>query len=85
MVTPQEVNFVGMSDFVGQKQTYGLQTLPPSIDIIPKEEIVCRRRVATIFKQPQEVLILPMYVTCKKTAKIRYAGAQSGVKKTNDD
>lgn len=68
MVSPQEMNFVWISYFVGQKQTYSLQTLLPSINIIPKKQVVCRRRIATIFKKPQQVLVLTMYITCKTIA-----------------
>lgn len=66
MVSPQEMNFIWISYFVGQKQTYCLQTLLATINIIPKKEVVCSRRVPAMFKQSEEILVLTVYITCKR-------------------
>lgn len=50
MVSSQKMNFVGISYFVGQKQTYSLQTLLPSVNVVPQKQVVCSGRVAAIIK-----------------------------------
>ena len=66
MVASQQENFIRVSYFVCKKQTNSLQALLATVNIISKEKIICRWGVATIFKKPQKVLILPMYITYGK-------------------
>lgn len=53
VVAPEQEKVFWVFDLVGQQQADGLQRLFPSVHIVAQEKVVCLRREATIFKQPQ--------------------------------
>lgn len=63
MVPPEEKKVLRILDLVRQQQTNSFKTLFPSIHVVPKKQIVSLRWEATILKQPQQVVVLPVNVT----------------------
>lgn len=55
MVPTQEKEILFVFDLVGEEEAYGLYALLATVYIVPKEQIVCSRWVATVLKQPQEI------------------------------
>ncbi|PWA16670.1 hypothetical protein CCH79_00017489 [Gambusia affinis] len=47
---------------VGQQQADGLQRLLPSVHIVAQEQVVALWWEASVFKQPQKVVVLPMNI-----------------------
>ena len=64
VVTTKEKEVLGIFDLVGKKQADGFKRLFASINIIPEEEIVRLWWKSTVFKQPQQIGILAVYVSC---------------------
>lgn len=64
VVAPQEEEVLRVLDFVSQQKAYSLQGLFASVHIVPKEQIVALRREPTILKEPQEIIVLTMDITC---------------------
>ena len=56
-------------ELVGKEKAYGLYALLTTIDIVPKEQVVRSRRVATVLKQTQEVWKLTVNISCSSTYK----------------
>lgn len=69
VVSPQQEEVFRIFDFVGQQETDGLQRLFPPVNIVTQKQVVALWREAAIFKQPQQVIILSMDITCR--AKVR--------------
>lgn len=67
MVSPQQEEVLRVFDFVGQQKTDGFQRLLPPVHIVSQKQVVAFRREAPILKQPQQVIVLPMDVTCRTT------------------
>lgn len=63
VVAPEQEEVLGVLDLVAEQQQDGLETLLPSVHVIPKEEVVRRGREPTHLEQPDEVRVLPMHVT----------------------
>jgi len=63
MVSSQQEEVFWVFDLVCQQQADGLEGLLPSVDIIPQEEIVALWWEASVFKQPQQVIVLPVNIT----------------------
>ena len=55
MVPTQEKEVLFVFDLVGEEEANGLDTLLTAVYIVPKEQIVRSRWVATVLKQPQEI------------------------------
>ena len=53
-----------MAHLVGQEQADGLQALLPPVHIVPQEQVVGFWREAPVLKEPQQVRVLPVDVTC---------------------
>lgn len=68
MISPQQEEVLGIFDFVGQEETDGLQGLLPPVHIVPQEQVVALWREASIFKEPQQVIVLAVDVTCRVEA-----------------
>lgn len=63
MIATQDEKVLWVFDLVGEQQADGLQRLLASVNIVPKEEIVCLWWEATILEQTEKVVILTMDVT----------------------
>jgi len=55
MVPPKEEEILGILHLVTEQQAYGLQALLASINVVPKEKVVCLRRKPTTLEEPQQV------------------------------
>ena len=62
VVPTQNKEVFWILDLVREKQTYGFERLFASVDIIPKEEVICFRWKASVFKEAEEIVILTMYI-----------------------
>lgn len=69
MVTPEQEEVLWVFDFVGQQKTDSLEWLFAPINIISKEQVVTFRRIATIFKEPEKIIVLSMDVTYKEKSR----------------
>lgn len=65
MISPQQEEVLWIFDFVGQEETDSLQGLLPPVHIVTQKQVVALWREAPIFKQPQQVIVLPVDVTCR--------------------
>lgn len=63
MVSSQQKEVFWVFDLVGQQQADGLQGLFASVYIVPQEQVVALWRKAPIFKEPQQIIVLPVNVT----------------------
>lgn len=63
MVSSQQKEVFWVFDLVCQQQADGLQRLLASVYIIPQEQVVALWWKAPVFKQPQQIIILPMDIT----------------------
>ena len=63
MVPPEQEEVLGVLDLVGQQQADGLQGLLASVHVVSEEQIVGLGGEAAVLKQPQQVRVLPVYVT----------------------
>lgn len=62
MVTAKQEEVFRIFDFVRKEQANGLQWLLATIDIIAQEQVVRFGRKASVLKQSQQVIILPVNV-----------------------
>jgi len=62
MVPTEKEKVFRVLDFVGEKEAYSFQRLLSTIHIVPQKEIVCFRGKATVLKESQKVIVLPMDV-----------------------
>lgn len=62
MVSSQQKKVFWVFDLVSQQQADGLQRLLASVYIIAQEQVVALRRKASVFKQPQKIIVLPVNV-----------------------
>jgi hypothetical protein len=64
LVVPTENEKVfGILNLVCEEETNSLKRLLPTVNVVPKEEIVAFWRELAIFKQPKQVVVLPVDVT----------------------
>lgn len=63
MVSPQQEKVFWVFDLVSQQQTDGFQGLFASVYIVPKEQVVALWWEASIFKKPQQIVVLPVNIT----------------------
>ena len=66
MVSPQQKEVLRVFDLVCQEQADGLQRLLPSVHVVSQEQVVGLWRKTTILKEPQEVCVLSMNITCDR-------------------
>lgn len=62
MVAAQDVELVGVLHFEGEQQTDCLEALFAAVDIIPQEQIARIGRKSPILKEPQQIIVLPVYI-----------------------
>lgn len=62
MVAPQDEHLLGVLYLQREQQADGLQSLPPSVDVIPQEEVGGLGREAAVLEQPQHVVVLSVDV-----------------------
>ena len=65
MVSPQQEEVLRVFNFVGQQKTDGFQRLLPPVHVVAQEQVVAFWREASILKQPQQIIVLPVDVTYK--------------------
>ena len=63
MIPAQQEEVFRVLDLVGQEQTDGLQGLAPSVHIVSQEQVIRLRGKSPTLKQPDEVKVLPMYIS----------------------
>ena len=63
VVPSQNADLPGVLYLEGKQQANGFYTLPPTIHIIPKEEVARLRGKTTIFKESEHVIVLSMHVS----------------------
>lgn len=73
MISPQQEEVLWIFNFVGQEETDGLQGLLPPVHVVAQKQVVALRREASIFEQPQQVVVLPVDVTCRVKARSVHA------------
>lgn len=66
VVAPEQKEVFGVFDFVCQKQADGLQRLFPSVHVVSQEQVVCLGGEAAVLKEPQQVCVLSVDVTCEE-------------------
>ena len=64
VVASQQEEVLGVFDFVREQQTDRLKRLLPTIDVVAEKQVVGVGRKAAIFKKTQQVVVLPVDVTC---------------------
>lgn len=62
MVTTQQEEVLGVFDLVGEQQADGLQRLLAPVHVVAQEQVVAFRGEAPVFKEPQQVVVLPVDV-----------------------
>lgn len=63
MVSSQQKEVFWVFDLVSQQQTDGLQGLLASVYVVPQEQVVALWWKASIFKQPEQIIVLPVNIT----------------------
>lgn len=64
MVTPKEEEVLWVPNLICKQQTYTFYALLTTINIVPKEQVICLWWVPTIFKKPKKISILTMNISC---------------------
>lgn len=62
MVSSQQKKVFWVFDLVGQQEADGLQRLLASVHIVAQEKVVALWGEASIFKQPQKIIVLPVNI-----------------------
>jgi hypothetical protein len=60
VVTPQDEKVLGILDLVGKEQADSLKGLLASVYVVTQEKVVGLRREAAVFKEAEQVVILPV-------------------------
>lgn len=68
VVATQQEEVLGVLDLVGQQQADGLQRLFAPVHVVTQEQVVALGGKAPVLKEPQQVVVLPVDVTCKRIA-----------------
>ena len=63
VVSSEKKEVLRILDFVGQQEADRLQGLLAPVHIVPEKQIVALWRKATIFKQTEQIIVLPVDVT----------------------
>ena len=64
MVPAEDEEVLGVLDLVGEEEADRLERLLAAVDVVAEEEVVGLGREATVLEQAQEVVVLPVDVTC---------------------
>lgn len=64
MIATQQEKVLWIFDLVGEKQADGLQRLLPSIHVVTQEQVVTLWGEASIFKEPEQIIVLAMDIAC---------------------
>ena len=64
MIAAQHEEVLGVFDLVTQQQTYRLERLFASVDVVPEKQVVGFGREAAVLEQPQQVRVLAVDVAC---------------------
>lgn len=64
MVAPEQEEVLGIFDLVRQQQADGLQRLLSSVYVVTQEQVVGFRGEAAILKEPKQVCVLSVDITC---------------------
>jgi len=62
MIASEHEEVLGIFDFVGKKEADGFQAIWATINVVAQEEVVGLWGEASVFKEAQEVVVLPMNV-----------------------
>lgn len=63
VVSSQQKEVFWVFDLVSQQQTDGLQGLLASVYVVAQEQVVALWWKASIFKQPEQIIVLPVNIT----------------------
>ena len=63
MIPSQEEKVLWIFDLITKQEENGLETLLPSVDVIPEEEIVGSGREATHLEEANEIRVLTVDIT----------------------
>ena len=65
MISTQQEKVFWVFDLVGEKQADCLQRLLPSVHVVAQEQVVALRGEASIFKEPEQIIVLAVDVACR--------------------
>lgn len=63
MVSSEQKEIFWVFDLVSQQQADRFQRLFASVYIVPQEQVVALWWKASIFEQPEQIIVLPMNIT----------------------
>ena len=63
MVATEQEKVLWVLDFVAQEETNRFDRLLAAVDIVTKEQIVGFGRESAILEDPQQIIVLTMYIT----------------------
>jgi hypothetical protein len=67
VVTPQHKEVLRVLNFVGKQETYRLERLLTTVDIVSQEQVVRFWWEAAVLEQSEQIVILAVYVTYDQT------------------
>lgn len=62
VVPAQDVDFIGVFDFVGKKEADCLDALASPVDVVAQEQVGMLGREASVLEEPEHVVVLSMDV-----------------------
>lgn len=63
MIPTEDEEVFWVLDLVREEQANGFKGLLASVDVVPKEEVVCFGWESSVFKQAEKIVILAMNIT----------------------
>ena len=75
MVSAQNKEILWILDLVREKQANCFKRLFASVDVVPKEKVICFGWESSIFKEAEKVIILAMNITTDLQKKKRNLSA----------
>ena len=63
MISTQNKEILWILDLIGQKQANSFKRLFASVDVVPKEKVICFGGESAVFKEAEKVIILAMNIT----------------------
>ena len=72
VIAAQHEEVLGVFDLITQQQTYRLERLFASVDVVPEEQVVRLGREAAVLEQTQQVRVLAVDVACNTVTLQRY-------------
>lgn len=64
VIPSQQEEVLGVFDLVRQQQTDGFQRLFAAVHVVAQEQVVALRWVSSILKEPEQIIVLPVDITC---------------------